>query len=218
MSWARYDMVGSIGRCESAERERTLVGHPAGPDARPDHGGRDVPSLRDHAADVLCLPTPLVCRRPRRRRSGSSLANSARRAAKMTVCGAVTMRTRVSEVGTQATVGHVDRSVDGSVSRAPWNARGFDKCSWTALRQFHRGCCSCVRARAFASRRSQLLYRRQRSAATGNRTSKRAPVSRLHADSVPRCACTSPAAIASPRPDPLGSDESACGTRPLEPR
>ena len=56
------------------------------------------------------------------------------------------------------------------------------------------------------------------SLASGSRTSKRAPVGRLCADSVPRCACTRPAAIASPSPDPLGSDESARGTRLLDPR
>jgi hypothetical protein len=60
--------------------------------------------------------------------------------------------------------------------------------------------------------------RNQSSAASGSRTSNRAPLFRLHADSVPRCACTNPAAMARPSPDPLGSDESARGTRPLEPR
>jgi hypothetical protein len=67
---------------------------------------------------------------------------------------------------------------------------------------------------------SRLSRRRagQSPAASGRRTSNRAPVPRLSADSVPRCAWTRPAAIARPRPDPLGSDESARGTRLFEPR
>ena len=56
------------------------------------------------------------------------------------------------------------------------------------------------------------------SMASGSRTSNRAPVSRLRADSVPRCACTSPAAMARPSPEPLGSDASVLGTRSFDPR
>ena len=74
------------------------------------------------------------------------------------------------------------------------------------------------RSRPPRSMPPQPVKRSSQSAASGSRTSNRAPVSRLRADSVPRCACTSPAAMASPRPEPLGSDESDRGTRSLEPR
>ena len=78
----------------------------------------------------------------------------------------------------------------------------------------HRG----LRRRRRAARGRHSKTDGHQSPASGSRTSKRAPLARLCADSVPRCACTRPAAIARPSPDPLGSDESARGTRPLEPR